>query len=533
MTKDLIREAIKKVKPDKSDPVFDYSSDCLKNAPEILLEHIVTIIRCFLIHSHISTVLLLSTLVPIIKDKLGNLCISKNYRSIAISSLVLKIVDWVLILLYGENLELDDLQFAYQAECSTNMCTWLVVETIDYFLRNGGEVFACSMDMTKAFDLVVHSKLLEKLLKVGMPPIMVRLLLVMYLTQFANVRWNGTFSEIFSLKNGTKQGAVLSAILYCVYVNGLFQELRKNKTGCWVEDTFLGLLGYSDDNFVLAPSRGALQEMVVTCEQYATAHGLQFSTDPDPRKSKTRCLSFLQKEREILPVKLCDNDLPWVSNCKHLGNMIVSSSAADGGDIRSLDVKTKRARFIQRNNEIIQEFHFSHPMTLTELNKVYNSHFYGSCLWDLNSDWVLKFENTWNIALRTMLRLPRETHCYLLEPVSGQFHMRSLIASRFLSFITSIRNSKKESLRNLLRTIEYDTRSVTGRNLRKLLLQSDKHDIQSLLPQDGINEFREIPVGEEYRIEFIWNLIELRESLSSTDLSLNEIENDLSFLCIT
>ena len=213
--------------------------------------------------------------------------------------------------------------------------------------------------------------------------------------------------------------------------------------------------------------------------------------------------------------------------------MIVSSSAADGGDIRSLDVKTKRARFIQRNNEIIQEFHFSHPMTLTELNKVYNSHFYGSCLWDLNSDWVLKFENTWNIALRTMLILPRETHCYLLEPVSGQFYMRSLIASRFLSFITSIRNSKKESLRNLLRTIEYDTRSVTGRNLRKLLLQSGKQDIQSLLPQDGINEFREIPVEEEYRIKFIWNIIELRQSLSSTNLSLNEIENDLSFLCIT
>ena len=75
VTKDLIGEAIKKVKPDKSDPVFDYSSDCLKNAPEILLEHIITIIRCFLIHSHISTVLILSTLVPIIKDKLGNLCI--------------------------------------------------------------------------------------------------------------------------------------------------------------------------------------------------------------------------------------------------------------------------------------------------------------------------------------------------------------------------------------------------------------------------------------------------------------------------
>ena len=98
-----------------------------------------------------------------------SLCSSKNYRSIAISSLFLKIIDWIIILLYGESLQLDDLQFAYQPSCSTNMCTWLVVETIDYFLRNGGEVFACSMDMTKAFDLVVHSKLLRKLLDASMP----------------------------------------------------------------------------------------------------------------------------------------------------------------------------------------------------------------------------------------------------------------------------------------------------------------------------------------------------------------------------
>ena len=140
----------------------------------------------------------------------------------------LKIVDWVIILLYGDCLHLHDLQYAYQPKCSTNMCTWLVVETIDYFVRNGGEVFACAMDMTKAFDLVVHSKLLMKLLEAAMPAIVVRLMLVMFLTQFANVRWCGALSDTFFLRNGCKQGAVLSAIAYCVYVNGLFEELKRN-----------------------------------------------------------------------------------------------------------------------------------------------------------------------------------------------------------------------------------------------------------------------------------------------------------------
>ena len=94
------------------------------------------ILRTFLIHNHVTACPLLATLVPIIKDKLGNRCSRKNYRSIAISSLVLKILDWVIIILFGVNLQLDQNQFAYQSGCSTTMCTWAALETIDFFLIN-------------------------------------------------------------------------------------------------------------------------------------------------------------------------------------------------------------------------------------------------------------------------------------------------------------------------------------------------------------------------------------------------------------
>ena len=77
-------------------------------------------------------------------------------------------------------------------------------------------MFACSMDMSKAFDSVIHSKLWGKLLSASMPAIVVRLLLVIYITQRANVRWSGECSNTLSLKNGVKKGAVLSAVAYCV-----------------------------------------------------------------------------------------------------------------------------------------------------------------------------------------------------------------------------------------------------------------------------------------------------------------------------
>ena len=135
----------------------------------------------------------------------------------------MNIIDWVIIiLLFGECLKLDDLQFSYQAGCSTVMCTWLAIETIDHFMRNGGEVFSCMMDMCKAFDMVKHSLLFRKLLDVNLSAIFIRLLMVMY----SHSRWNQVISGVFPMVNGVKQGAVLSALLYCVYVNVLFQKLR-------------------------------------------------------------------------------------------------------------------------------------------------------------------------------------------------------------------------------------------------------------------------------------------------------------------
>ena len=116
-------------------------------------------------------ILLLSTMLPLSKDKMGDKCSSKNYRAICICSLLLKIFDWIVILLYGDLLHLNELQFGYQQNCSTTMFTWAALETLSYFSRNNSNVFMCLMDMSKAFDTVKHSMLFRKLVDGGLPPI--------------------------------------------------------------------------------------------------------------------------------------------------------------------------------------------------------------------------------------------------------------------------------------------------------------------------------------------------------------------------
>ena len=123
VTPELVKEAAKHLNNNKSDPIYSFTSDCLKNGPDSLFRHLSIALQSFLVHGHVTLFLLLATLVPIIKDKLGSISSSKNYRSIAMSSLILKLLDWVILLLFGDSLGVDQLQFAYQARASTTMCT--------------------------------------------------------------------------------------------------------------------------------------------------------------------------------------------------------------------------------------------------------------------------------------------------------------------------------------------------------------------------------------------------------------------------
>ena len=528
VTPEIIKEAAKHLKDGKSDPVHLFSSDCIKNGPDILFQHLAVVIRSFLIHGHVTTYLLLATLVPIIKNKLASISTSKNYRSIAISSLILKILDWVILTLFGKRLGLDELQFAYQQESSTTMCTWAVIETIGYFLRNGSEVFTCQTDMTKAFDLVQHSLLFLKLLHEGLSKIFLRILIVIYMFQYANVRWNGVLSDIFSLCNGVRQGAILSGILYCFYVNNLFKLLRRRTTGCWVNNNFHGMFGYSDDNWVLAPSVSSLREMMKTIEDYCSEHNLKFSTDPNPKKCKTKCVAYLKKARILPDIFLCGNPLPWVKEGIHLGNNIEEKY---NGMIR--DIKIKRANYISKNCELQQEFMFAHPKTRFQTNMIYNSHFTGSPIWDLFSPEAVKLENSWNVSFRIMFDLPYNTHRYLVEPVSGQLHLKKILIKRFLSFIRQVNRSSKILPKQLLHFIQNDTRSITGSNIRRILLLTKRTEIDDITVED-IEDIEYAELSEEncWRVNLINEITDIKfGQLEVNGFSQEEYEEILQFAC--
>ena len=386
----------------------------------------------------------------------------------------------------------------------------------------------CTMDMTKAFDMTVHSKLFYKMLKAGLSVVFLRILTFIYTEQVANVRWNSVYSSLFTMLNGVRQGAVLSALAYCFYCEELFSILERKRSGCWVNGFFLGLLGYSDDNICLAPSLNALQDMLRTCQEFAAEHNLKFSTDINPSKCKTKTLAFLKHQRPLPNLKLCGNLLPWTDKCQHLGTTITTK--IDGCEE---DMKVKNARYIGRNVELNQEFSFAHPSTKLKINDIYNSHFTSSPLWNLFGSGALKIESSFNKSVKMMLDLPVATHRYLIEPLTGQMHVKKVLISRFLGFMEKIASSNKKAIKMLMETSKKDVRSITGKNFRNIMLLVGKTSVDEVEKTDAENiEYHPIKSEDLWKVDVIREILEVKcRKLEIDDFNQDNLEDILTYLC--
>ena len=503
---EIVFQAISCINTDKSDNLFDFKSNAIINASDILTKHLTLLLQSFLIHGYVPTNLITCLLKPIVKDKLGDINNSENYRAIGISSLILKVLDWVILILFEDQLKPSDLQFGFQKKNSTTMCSWVVNETINYFNNRDTPVFSCFLDLTKAFDLVNFSKLFSKL-RDKVSPVFIRLLAYIYVYQTCCVKWCGSKSKSFNVSNGVRQGAVLSPILFSLYIDNLFYEMSKSGLGCYINNVFYGLFGYADDLVLLSPSRFGLQCMLDLAKSFLEKLGLKISVNHvTPKKSKTKCIAFGMK-RDPLPILLNGINLPWCDSYVHLGHTLSKNGSCN------LDVDIKRRSFIGKFHEFRQELKKSHPEVFMTLIMIYNSHFYGSNLWDLFD--IESVYIAWNNVLRSVYDLPPKTHRCLFEPISGFKHIFTLLTNRFLKFYNTLFLCNKNIIRNLRRIQEKDCRSHFGSNIRNICRLNGTNNIFAC-SKDSIKYF---PINDRdfWRVGFLKELLSIKHSLNDLD----------------
>ena len=93
---------------------------------------------------------------------------SNNYRAIALSSVIGKILDHIILMKNVNTLCSNDLQFGFKSGHSTSQCTFVLQEIIDLYLRNDSAVYLILLDASKAFDRVKYCKLFDILLNRNM-----------------------------------------------------------------------------------------------------------------------------------------------------------------------------------------------------------------------------------------------------------------------------------------------------------------------------------------------------------------------------
>ena len=204
-------------------------------------------------HGYAPAEFLKSSMLPLPKGARADLSNSDMYRSIAISSLLGKILDNVIIERQQDFLSSSNYQFGFKPKSSTVLCPTMVNETIQYYTEKGGRaVYLLLLDASKAFDKVSYEKLFELLLARNVCPKIVKLLY--YTHQKCHVRWNNKQSDPFSVSNGVKQGSVISPLLFSIYIDNLFSKLKQLGLGCHVGLTYAGAFGYADAIALVSPS---------------------------------------------------------------------------------------------------------------------------------------------------------------------------------------------------------------------------------------------------------------------------------------
>ena len=374
-------------------------------------------------------------IVPIPKNARKSLNDSSNYRGIALSSALGKLLDWILIDKNPHILQSCDLQFAYKKHCSTSQCTFVVEETVNYYINNNSDIHIVMLDASKAFDRVHYVKLFNELRQRALCPILCRYLALQYTLQKCRLKWGTCHSELFSVKNGVKQGGVLSPILFTIYLDQLLMKLKNSGYGCHIGNTFCGAMGYADDIVLLAPSRHSMQSLLGICEQFSEEFQIKFNA------SKSKHI-FMSKQKQYLAsnFKMFGTDIPTVNNEVHLGNII-------GQDSFTKTIDSKVSELYQNVNLLVSQFPCVNIDTRYRLFKSYCMSIYGSQLWDFENAECTRFYTAWRKSVRRLLQLPARTHNNLLPSLCNDIPVERQLFIRFLNFAKSCSNSKMECVK--------------------------------------------------------------------------------------
>ena len=207
-----------------------------------------------------------------------------SYRPITLLSPVIKVLESILLPSLKENLPMADHQHGFRTGHSTTTALCEITTAIAGGLnskRPHERTIVVALDLSKAFDTVCHTQLLQDLYDSTLPNVHKRWLANYMAGRQSYVEFRGSRSGLRRNKQGVPQGGVLSPILFNTYIS----KIPPPPPG-------LKLISYADDCTILCTGRDieALEEQLnsylPTLRKFLAGRNLQWQlkrgTGPPP-----------------------------------------------------------------------------------------------------------------------------------------------------------------------------------------------------------------------------------------------------------
>ena len=188
------------------------------------------------------------------------------------------------------------------------------------------------------------------------------------------VKWGDSLSLQFSEFNTVKQGGVLSSLLFTLYIDNLFQQLKHYGFGCHVGNTFQEHLVMQMMLYILSPPIYWLNHLYRKCKEYSEKYDIKVLAYGSNIQG-----GYLNNTHIHVQCLTMENDF---------GNLVRS-----GGSDKN--IKGKLSELFVHVNDIISVFVKASYKVKYQLFKIYCVPPYGSMSWDYSHISFGKLYITW------------------------------------------------------------------------------------------------------------------------------------------
>lgn len=316
-TPNEVNDIIKNLKHKNSSGHDDINQNIVILCADYISEIISDIINSSFSTGIVPQELKIAKVIPIFKS--GSKCTESNYRPISNLSIFSKILEKAMFnrcINYLDKYKmLTDYQFGFRANHSTYMPIMNLVDLISSNFELHHHSIGIFLDLKKAFDVIDHKILLNKLAYYGFKGLS-HTWFSNYLTNRIQFTWaNSLSSELKNIEYGVPQGSILGPLLFLIFINDLPNI-----------STFFKYLLFADDTNLVA-SHYDLKELttqinleLVKISQWFNINKLALNLE------KTNFIYFHIRNKVnnplLDPIKINDTILTQKSSIKFLGIIV-------------------------------------------------------------------------------------------------------------------------------------------------------------------------------------------------------------------